>query len=328
MLSACGRIRFDPRNDAAPPPSFAAYAAVQAGSLSALQFDGPTSTLAEIQRMPLATPIDSLAIDPSDTYLLEAGGVLTSYSFDAQGALAQVSVDGGGQYSTTLRMRLGFHPTQPWFYLTGDSTGTSNVLMYKLQANGAIVVNGIVGTEATPIGIAVDVGGAFAYTTSGLGATKVCLHPVNADGTLGLMQCPVATCAQPLELFALADRVVLVCQGGQIDVHPLDANRVPTAAMTYMEPSGFLGAAIAPSGIVYAATGGGELVLFDPVAVAPVSRAPLRAGTTGIAITTDERVVIGGDPLGIAVYDRNAGYAAIAATPGDIGGTAISVVAR
>jgi hypothetical protein len=320
FVAACGRVDFDP---IASP--VAIYAAVQAGSISALALDA--KGLHENQRTMLATPIDQVVIDPSATYLLEAGGALTSYSFDATGALVKVSAGGGGQYSTTKRMRMAFHPALPAFYLAGDGPGTTNILEYQLGPDGTMVSTGAVGTEATPVGIAIDAAGALAYTTSGLMPAQACVHPVNADGTLGVMQCPVGTCAQPLELFVLPDRIVVACTGGMIAAHVLDANGLPTAMVTYNEPSGFRGARIS-RGVVYASTGGDELVRVDAVTLAELGRTSLRAGTTGIAVTGDERYVLGGDPLGIAAYDRAAGYAQVAATPGDIGGTAISVVAR
>src|SRR5262245_7238336 len=123
--AACGRLDFDP----AGGPIIALDAVVQTGSIATLAFDPTTRALTEVApRTTLETPIDQIALDPTAAYLLAAGGVLTSYRFDDTGGLVHVSTDGGSQYSTTMRMRLAFHPTLAMVYMTGDSTGAANLL--------------------------------------------------------------------------------------------------------------------------------------------------------------------------------------------------------
>ena len=175
-------------------------------------------------------------------------------------------------------------------------------------------------------GIAVHPSGTIAYTTSFLSPAQLCTHPVNADGTLGVMLCATTTCTQPLELYAATDRIVVVCRSGDVDAHPLDTQLQPMAPTTFSEPSGIRGAALAPSGKLYLASGGDELIRVDAASLAEIDRHPLRAGTTGIAIAPDERHVFGGDPAGVAAYDASAAFAVVASA--DIGGTAISVIAR
>src|SRR5262249_49510603 len=156
---------------------------------------------------------------------------------------------------------------------------------------------------------------------SGLAPAQVCAHPINGDGSLGAMVGCIATCAQPLELYVLADRVIVTCTSGMIASHTLDAMQLPAAAMlTPLAVRGtWLGSAL------YATTTTDELVRLDPLTMTELGRTPVAAGAAALATSADDRFVFAGDPTGVVAYDRDAGYAAVAG-PTDIGGAAISIV--
>lgn len=299
-LTACGRFGFlEPSIDS---DHVRVVAGTQSGTISVLEFDLARRTLRGVMQHALGGEIADLLLDHDGAYLHVAGAVLATYDVGAT-TLTELSRDGGG--FAVGRMRLVQHPSLPVLYMTGDGPITTNVFVYDITETGS-ALRTTVGEEANPGGIDLDAAGDILYTTSFAGTeATVCYHAVSIDGTLSVASGYVPTCYQPIELFAASSAIVVACASGEVAVHALDAQRVPGPMRGYSIATSIRGAVMSSDGVLFVATASDEIVRIDTATGAELGRATVRAGTSGLALTSDERHLIAGDSLGAIVYDSH-----------------------
>ena len=148
------------------------------GSVSVLRIDSSTGALSDVSGSPFAAgngPI-SVAVDPSGAFAYvanAAAATISAYSIDSSsGALTAVASPLGTQSSPTSLAFAGGS------LIATDVTQANNVGTFAIAGTGALSFTGMTPTGSSPVALAIDPTGQFAYVVC-QGTNNVYIYTVN-----------------------------------------------------------------------------------------------------------------------------------------------------